>query len=211
MTDENRADEPSAAAGRAAEPAPSAAAKAGERRFSRGERILIVVVLAMALLALTAFAIMLTRVVRGRPGDRMPATRHVDYTYLDNKEFGSLEAKVHVLVALPLAGCQGPAIEYVAKAAQAYPEHVHARFLEFFSPRGKEEATKVSGGPPCVAINGSDRFTRPSGEAIRLGGPLNEDYTVEDIRLALQAKFTEVYGAEAPALPPSGETGIMQP
>jgi len=186
-------------------PPPSTAAGGSERRFSSGEKLLLIFIAVTVVLALGAFGAMLLGVLRGQP-EPFPMTPTPDHRYLDNKELGQPDAKVDVLVALPLSGCQGPAIEYVAKVAQAYPQHIHARFVDFFAAHGKAEARRISGGPPCIAINGSDRFTRPSGENIRLGGPLDEDYTVADLRLALQAKLNEAYGPNAPQLPPPGES-----
>lgn len=181
-------------------------------RFTWGERIFIGVLGGIILLAVLVIALMLRATMQPTQptcgsGAFVAKPQTSRLAHLDNQEFGAAEAKVVVLVLLPLrVDCHAPTVEYLARVAQAHPEHMRIRFVDFLSPHGREEARRLNCACASVVINGSNRFRKPSGEEVVFAGAFGEEYSLEDVRLALQTRLAEAYGSAAPQLPPTGQT-----
>ncbi len=151
---------------------------------------------------------------RPKPYAPRRAAQPADYGALHNRTLGAAEARVEVLVVVPLnVDCHAPTIEYIRKVSEQCPRHVRARFLELRSAEGKS-ALKSASKDFCATlfINGRWNVRGAEERACRLTGPLGSDYTLADVRAALLEEVTRVYGSEAPALPmPGGSDAPVSP
>ncbi len=174
----------------------SAVSEVRQRRFSRGERVVIGVLALLIGVAAFAFVFTLCRVFRSdddaqRRKKKGPA-KPAKYAYLDGQEMGAAEAKVGVLCLLPLKiGCQEPTIEYIHDTVKKHADRMHVRFVDFRSSHGMKEAKDLGFKCASLVINETNRFKDASGRDIEL---CRRDYSLADVHYVLQKVFDEAYG-----------------
>ena len=180
------------------------------RRTTRGEKVLIVALGAVVVVCIVFIA---GRLSRSRaagpvtaPGSAAPAPAARRYERLDGVELGSKDAKVDVLAVLPLdTDCHGTNIEYLRRLAEAHPEHIHVRFVNFHSDAGQRLSSCAA-----IFIDGKEVQKDAAGCPVELTGPAGENYSLEDLRAVLQARLDQAYGSAAPQIPPTGLERVAQ-
>jgi len=178
------------------------------RSYSRME-ILIMAVLAAIIVACGVFIYRYTRPKRG-PEYNPPAGKAKDFLSLNHKEIGSSTAKVDILAVLPLSTtCHGLAVTYLQEVAEAFPDKVHVRFVDFLSEAGRKELRdRNCGACATILIDGKPTGEDAEGNVIEFTHGPEEDYSIEDLRAVLQHKLDLAYGDAAPKLRPTGRPRI---
>lgn len=170
------------------------------RRTTRGEKV---VILLLGVVILACILFIVGYLSRGRgptPVPAAPAASAGHYEHLDGVELGAKDAKVDVLAVLPLdKECHAVNIEYLHRLAETYPEHLHVRFVNFFSDAGQRLSSCAA-----IFIDGEEVQKDAEGREIEFTGPAGDNYSLEDLRAVLQARLDSAYGSAAPQLPSTG-------
>lgn len=152
-----------------------------------------------------------------RPAAPKPQAHHkanpADFGGLHNQTLGAPDAKVDVLLVVPLnIDCHAPTIEYLKKIAGVCGAQVRVKFLELRSPEAKELFKKASKDVcATVFINGKYQATNLAGNAIAFTGPLGDRYVLDDLRAAITTEMKKAYGDAALALPDAPAVEMKQP
>lgn len=135
------------------------------------------------------------------------------YGVLHTKTFGVPEAKVEVMLIVPLnIDCHAPTIEYLKKSAEACGAQVRVTFLELRSPEANDVFGKA-GKDVCatVFVNGRWQVSGVAGKEVTLTGPLGDKYVLGDVRAAMASEMKQAYGVAALALPEAPVTPAAPP
>ncbi len=178
---------------------PETAGAGSKRKFGMFEWV------AMGVLVLLVVGLAIAAVLEltGRSEVLDTMSTHVktasSYSYLHQREYGSPDAKVRIVAAIPLGKlCHPGTTEYMARQAEQCQEQCHWYFVDYNTPEG-EKLVADAGLKKCasILINGKNAFVDPDDDQFQIefsGPPESYTYSVEDLRTILQQELNSAYG-----------------
>jgi hypothetical protein len=120
------------------------------------------------------------------------------------RRVGDESAKVQVVAVLPVSrGCQDQVGLYILDAARANPAMLSAVVYDMKGDDGQRVLKEKNHTCLSVFVNGSTKFdVGDAGRKVMLEGPLDYNYSMDDVRDVLMAELKKAYGDKAPKLPP---------